>query len=520
MTEIGEETSMLFQTVLDNGPIVLWAVNASGVLTVAHGRGLAEPALAARHVVGRSALELHRTITFLDAGGHETDGTAAVARAIAGETVSGVSLVEGTYLENVLIPLRASSGEIRGAVGVSLVVSERTRLEEQLRQSQKMEAIGQLAAGIAHDFNNILTAITGYAGLLLEELHEEDPRRADVKEIQNAGVRGAGLTRQLLAFSRKQVLEPRVVHLGNIVENLLPMLRRVIGEHIVLTTELTADPWAVYADPGQLEQVLLNLVVNSRDAMTDGGEITIITSNVEVTEPYRHEKVVLPAGRYAMLAVRDTGRGMTPEVRARVFEPFFTTKPQGKGTGLGLSTVYGIVKQSGGYVWVTSEPGRGATFTTYLPRVETAPAPSRADAVPLASLRGSETILVVEDQEAVRTLTRRVLEGYGYRVLAAADGIEAFRVAEAHAEPIHLLVTDVIMPEMSGREVSLLLTATHPEMKTLYISGYPDESIVHHDVLAPGVAFLQKPFAPEVLAKRVRAELDRHDTGADPAPRA
>jgi signal transduction histidine kinase/ActR/RegA family two-component response regulator len=456
--------------------------------------------------VGQSALETHRDITVLDGAGHETSGGASVARALAGETLTGVSEVEGTYLENVLTPIR-SAGEIKGVVGVSLVVSEQKRLEEQLRQSQKMEAIGRFAAGIAHDFNNILTGISGYADLLLEDLHTEDPRRDDVQEIQQATLRAAGLTRQLLAFSRKQVLQPKVLSLAAVVENLLPLLRRIIGEDVVLAAQSDPDLGVISADPGQLEQVLLNLVVNSRDAMPEGGELTITTCNVDVEEPSSHGKCIVPPGRYALLAVHDTGTGMTAAVQARIFEPFFTTKPQGKGTGLGLSTVYGIVKQSGGYIAVASEPNCGTTLSVYFPRVES-PITLSATSSARESPRGTETILVVEDQDMVRALTGRVLEGSGYRILSAANGKDALEVASAYTGHIDMMVSDVIMPGMSGRELGLLLHAARPDMKVLFLSGYPDESIVRHGVLEPGVAFLQKPFAPDVLVQRVREELD------------
>jgi two-component system, cell cycle sensor histidine kinase and response regulator CckA len=394
------------------------------------------------------------------------------------------------------------------ALEIARDITQRKSLEAQLLQAQKMEAVGQLAGGVAHDFNNLLTVILGSAELLLASLGRNHPDREEAEEIRKAALRAADLTRQLLAFSRQQVLAPQVLDLNEAVANMDQILRRVIGEDIDLLTAPSRDLRAVRADPSQLEQVVMNLAVNARDAMPNGGKLTIETANVELDDAYAREHGAVKPGYYVMLAVSDTGVGMDAETRARIFEPFFTTKPKGKGTGLGLATVYGIVKQSGGFIWVYSELGRGTTFKIYLPRVEGAAVPARPTPPSTPSRRGSETILLVEDQEEVRRLARRVLETLGYTVLVAASGAEALQLAGAHAGPIHLLVTDVIMPGMSGREVGLLLAPARPETKVLYVSGYANESIVHHGVLEPGIAFLQKPFTVEALGRKVREVLD------------
>jgi CheY-like chemotaxis protein len=378
--------------------------------------------------------------------------------------------------------------------------------EQEFLQAQKMEAVGRLAAGVAHDFNNLLTAILGSGELLLEILPVGHAGREDAEEIKKAALRAADLTRQLLAFSRQQILAPRVLSANDVVAGMDTMLRQVIGDDIDLRSVLAADLGAVRADPGQVEQVIVNLAVNARDAMPNGGKLTIETANVTLDELYAAGRAVVTPGAYVMIAVSDTGMGMDASTQARAFEPFFTTKPKGQGTGLGLATVYGIVKQSGGYVWLYSELGRGTTFKIYLPRVAAAPE-SAVAAAAVGSLRGSETILLVEDQDEVRALTRRILEKQGYRVLVAAHGNEALVLAEQQGGSIDVLVTDVVMPGMSGSELGSRLGSLRPEMKVLYLSGYTDEAILHHGVLEPGVAFLQKPFTPETLARKVREVL-------------
>ena len=388
-------------------------------------------------------------------------------------------------------------------------ISERKLLEAQLRQAQKMEAVGRLAGGIAHDFNNLLTAIIGYTDLALADLREGDPMRQDMEEILRAAHRAAGLTRQLLAFSRQQVLAPRVLDLNEVVQTVDKMLGRLVGEDIELQSVLAPGLGHIKADPGQLEQVIVNLAVNARDAMPTGGKLTIETADVEVAETRGRDLTTVPAGRYVMLAITDSGTGMDEDTKARIFEPFFTTKEQGKGTGLGLATVYGIVKQSGGFIWVYSEPGHGTTFKIYLPRVEGA-ADALAPPVGTAAVpRGTETVLIVEDEEAVRVLAKTALARKGYRVLEAANGGEALLLCESERAPIHLLVTDVVMPGLGGADLAQRLAPLRPDMKVLFISGYTDRAAARHGTMQPGAAYLEKPFSLDALARKVREVLDR-----------
>src|SRR3989441_649940 len=385
--------------------------------------------------------------------------------------------------------------------------AQRKQLEDQLRQSQKMEAIAQLTGGIAHDFNNMLTVILGYSELMLKRLPPDAPLRDDVEQVKEAGERASLLTKQLLAFSRKQVLQPKVLDLNTVLTNMDRMLQRLIGEDIALVAVPAPGLWHVYADPSQIEQVMMNLAVNARDAMPNGGKLTIETANVQLDDAYAHQHGPVQPGSYVMLAVSDTGCGMDRETQARIFEPFFTTKEPGKGTGLGLSTVYGIVKQSGGYVWVYSESGRGTTFKVYLPRVD-APAQPHAPPREAATLTGTETILLAEDDEILRPLTKGLLAKLGYAVLDAESADQALAVAGARQGPIHLLVADVVMPGASGRELARRLAQSRPETRVLYVSGYTDDAIVHHGMLEPGLNFLQKPFTPAGLARKVREVLD------------
>ena len=411
---------------------------------------------------------------------------------------------------------RDSSGRAIGILGVGRNITERKKaekekaeLQQQLQQSQKMEAIGRLAGGIAHDFNNLLTVIKGYCDLALMGLREEGPLRRAIDEINKAGDRAATLTHQLLAFSRRQILELKIVDLNDILRNLNKMLRRLIGEDIELVTILGEDLGKVRVDPGQMEQVVMNLAVNARDAMPMGGRLILETSNVEVGEEYARSHVDLKVGSYVMLSIRDTGIGIAPEVREYIFEPFFTTKERGKGTGLGLSMVYGIVHQSGGFIGVESELGRGTTFKIYFPRVVERVEGLEARPVKQEMPRGSETVLVVEDDGAVRNLASQILKKQGYRVLEASSGEEALGLYGVMKEPIHLVLTDVVMPQMSGRELADHLISFHPKMKILYMSGYTDDAIVQHGVLEEGVSYIQKPFTMEGLAKRVREVLNK-----------
>ncbi len=384
---------------------------------------------------------------------------------------------------------------------------ERLRLEQQLIQAQKMESIGRLAGGVAHDFNNHLTVINGYCDLLDGELPPGDPVRESISQIRQAGERAVSLTRQLLAFSRRQVIAPKPLNLNDIVAEAGRMIGRLIGEDIELVTQLDPALGAVEADPGQIHQVLLNLAVNARDAMLSGGKLTIETSNVDLDPTYVSGHPDVKPGPYVLLAVTDTGTGMSPDTMQQIFEPFFTTKEKGAGTGLGLSTVYGIVRQSGGWIWVYSEPEKGSTFKIYLPRIEQ-PAESAAVPAPTAaSLRGNETLLVVEDQPDVRKLTAAILKSCGYRVIEAANGGEGLLACERHSGPIHMLITDVVMPGITGRELADRLAAVRPSMKVLYVSGYTANVIVREGVLEPGVEYLQKPFTPADLALKVRGVL-------------
>jgi two-component system cell cycle sensor histidine kinase/response regulator CckA len=387
-------------------------------------------------------------------------------------------------------------------------VTEQQRLQQQLTQSQKMEAIGRLAGGIAHDFNNLLTVITSYSELLLEDLGTNDPRHDDLAQIRQAAEGAAGLTRQLLAFSRQQVLEPRVVSLNVVVENLQKMLQRVIGDDVQLATVLAPELGAVKADVGQLEQILMNLAVNARDAMPTGGKLTIETGNVDHDPDWERRGQPATSTPFVMLAVTDTGTGMDEATKARIFEPFFTTKDPGKGTGLGLATVYAIVKQSNGFVWVYSEVGHGTSFKIYLPQVD-----GVADSTPASTAsslpRGTETVLIAEDSAAVRAVSKEMLQRQGYDVLEAPNGEAALHLAARHQGPIHLLLTDVVMPVMGGRELADRLTAIRPDTRVLYTSGYTDDSVVRHGILEGGLAYLQKPFSPEKLARKVREILDQ-----------
>jgi two-component system cell cycle sensor histidine kinase/response regulator CckA len=388
-------------------------------------------------------------------------------------------------------------------------VTDRRMLEEQLRQAQKMEAVGRLAGGVAHDFNNLLSVILTYSEFMLEDLKPGDPMRADIEEMRGAGERAVELTKQLLAFSRQQVLDPRIVNLNEIVGGLEKMLHRVLGEDIDLRFRSAPDLADTFADPGNIEQVVMNLVVNARDAMPEGGTLTIETANVDLDEAFVSEHLGSHPGTFVMLTVSDTGTGMDAATQGRIFEPFFTTKSVGKGTGLGLSTVFGIVHQSGGHVWVNSELAHGTTFKIYLPRATRRADSSAAPSRELSPVRGTETILLVEDEDAVRAVVRTILRRAGYVVIEAHNGGEALLIFEDLATPVDLLLTDVVMPRMSGRVLAERLQARAPALRVLFMSGYTDDAIVHHGILDAGVAFLQKPITPDALLGRVRDTLDR-----------
>jgi len=435
-------------------------------------------------------------------------------RGAAGESWTGEFLVQGKTGKAfpallTTSPSRDERGTVLGYVLVSIDLSERRALEEQFRQSQKMDAVGRLAGGIAHDFNNLLTVIRLNTEIIMDGFDPTDPRSEDVKQIRNAAERASSLTKQLLAFSRKQMLQPRVLDMNSVVGTVQPMLQRLIGEDITIASGCNARGYVV-ADPGQIEQILVNLVVNARDAMPQGGTITIETMNAVLDETYTSEHAPVVPGRYVMLAVGDTGVGMNRDTREHAFDPFFTTKEAGKGTGLGLATVYGIVKQSGGYVWIYSEPGLGTTLKLYFPEVSAAAAFTNPEYKPTARMpaRGSETILLVEDEEAVRGLTSRILEKQGYRVIVAQHGREAMDIASKEDGRIDLVLTDIVMPGMNGRGLVERLTGIRPRIKSLYMSGYTDDDIIRRGFVEPSKSFLQKPFTSDALLQTVRKVLD------------
>jgi two-component system cell cycle sensor histidine kinase/response regulator CckA len=422
-----------------------------------------------------------------------------VLRTRTGKPLHVISNIMGIFNEK---------NEMTQVKGYLYDITAHKKIEEQFWMAQKMEAIGRLAGGVAHDFNNLLVVIIGYTDLLMKQLEINNPLRKNLDVIKKAGISAEKLISQLLAFSRRQIMRPEVMDLNKLIVNLEKMLRRLIGEDIRLITKLTTDLRKIEADPGQIEQVLMNLCVNARDAMQKGGNLTINTENISFQEDNTQERVVMLAGNYVLLTVSDTGIGMDEQTKANIFEPFFTTKEKGKGTGLGLSTVYGIIKQSGGYIWVDSQSNKGTTFKIYLkPTEKIVESISKSKEIP-ASFEGTETILLVEDDDAVLNLSENVLKNYGYQVLNAKTGEQAQMISLQHKTPIQLLVTDVVLPGMGGRELANLLKRYHPEMEVLYVSGYPDEAIFHHGVLNDDVNFLQKPFSPEELAQKVREALD------------
>jgi PAS domain S-box-containing protein len=483
-------------------PAILWTADAELKVTSAAGAGLDSLGLRSREPVGLGVLEFFQTAE------NEAPPIAAHRKALEGQSVAYEWTWKDRKFESHVQPLRNGDGAIQGVIGVALDITERERLTDQLRQSQKMQAVGELAGGVAHDFNNLLMVVKGHAQLLLDRIPEASPLRLSAEQVEKAADRAATLTRQLLAFSRKQVLQARVLDLNDTVAGMIKMFSRVIGENIEMAFLPGGRLARVKADPGQIEQVLLNLVVNARDAMPTGGRLTIETSNVELDSSYASSHTSLEPGLYVMLTVTDTGCGMDGATQARIFEPFFTTKGPGKGTGLGLATVYGVVKQSGGYIYVYSEVNRGTTFKIYLPQVTAEVDKAGPDTVRRRVTRGSETILFVEDEHSVRELVRDYLVGAGYCMLEASDGVQAQKVAAAHPGPIHMLITDVVMPHLSGPELATKLTAERPDLKVLFISGYTDDTVFRHGVLEGGVAFLQKPFNLKALSLKIREVLN------------
>jgi two-component system, cell cycle sensor histidine kinase and response regulator CckA len=493
------ESEARLRVLIEQLPAVLWTVDKDLRFTSALGAGLARLKLRPNEIVGVSLQDYFETSdpTFVPFAAHR--------RALAGEPVTfHVEWKNGSYACHVE-PLRGADGEDLGVICMALDITDRKELEERFRQAQKMEAVGRLAGGIAHDFNNLLMVIQGYADLLAERLPAGDPARRSAEQIQMASQRAASLTQQLLAFSRKQILAPKVLSVHTVVSDMEKILRRLIGEDIHLETSSEKDLGLVKADRSQIEQVILNLAVNARDAMPGGGRLTIETANVELDASFARDPQVLAPGNYVMLSVTDSGTGMDTDTQAHIFEPFFTTKEKGKGTGLGLATVYGIVKQSGGYVWVYSEPGLGATFKIYLPRIaEGAGAADREPSEGRTLARGSsETVLLVEDERGVRELAREYLETSGYRVIEAEDGHTALELAGMHAGPIDVLLTDVVMPGIGGRELAQRVTQIRPAIKVLYMTGYTDHAIVHHGILESGAVLLQKPFTLATLASKL-----------------
>ena len=499
-----KESNVRLQAIIETSPLAITTLDFDGSVLAWNP--------AAERMFGWTADEvLGRLLPIVPEEGKEE----FLQRVRGGEPSSGTELQrlrkDGSKIEVSLwtAPLRDPHGRITAVMGILADITARKQLEEQFRHAQKMEAVGRLAGGIAHDFNNILTVITGYGQMIADRTHDDPQLEGEIAEILQAGEHAAALTSQLLVFSRRHVVSHEVIDLNTVVVKIERMLRRIIGEDIELVTAPQPELGHVRADAAQIEQVIVNLAVNARDAMPGGGRLVIETANVELDEAYVRRHLSMQKGRYVMLAVSDTGKGMPPEVRARLFEPFFTTKDRGKGTGLGLSTVYGIVKQSGGEIWVYSELGKGTSFKTYLPRVDEASQQEVHASAAIPTTGGKETVLLAEDEPGVRALARDVLRQYGYVVLEAMDAADALRICRDHPGGIDLLLTDVVMPVMSGRELAERASEIRPGVKVLYMSGYTDNIIGHHGITAAASQFLQKPFTPKVLAGKVREVLDQ-----------
>jgi len=498
------ETSETLRTLIDASPVAIMSLDLAGRVTVWN--------RAAERMFGWSDREVLGQPLPTVPEDKRTEFEAAVARNRRGEASiyeTQRNRKDGS-LVNVLTSTAAildSEGRVVATMAIIVDMTEQKQLEEQLRQAVKMEGIGRLAGGIAHDFNNLLTVIAGRIYLLMSELPAGHAMRRDLQLIEQTGERAAALTRQLLAFSRKQILAPVVLDLNEVVTSMKQLLERVLGEDIDLIIDLDPSLDRVLADQGQLEQVILNLAVNARDAMPDGGQLVLESSNVEVDDTYVRQHVELPPGPYVALAVTDTGIGMNAETLARIFEPFFTTKEVGRGTGLGLATAYGIVKQSNGHITVYSEPGDGTTFRVYLPKAQGNVAATVA--VEISTPSGTETVLLVEDDLDLRTLAHEILQQQGYIVLESEDAADAIRIADEYTGSIHLVITDVVMPKMNGRALARAIQEHRPDAKVLYMSGYTDDAIVRQGVLEPGTPFLQKPFTPGTLARKIRQVLDQ-----------
>jgi PAS domain S-box-containing protein len=473
------------------------------------------------HAIGLSDAELnHRR--FLDVVHPDSRGRyeEVVGRALAGETLTHIELVLVTSSDSPItvegnLSCTFENGRPVMLRGIYRDVTERKRVEDQLRRAERMQAAGRLAGGMAHEVNNMMTGVIGFSEFLLRSFAEDDARRAEVQEIIRAGTRASDVTRQLLAFTRQQLLHPEVLDVNGVVSGIEKMLRRSLGEDHLLELKLSPGVGEIRADRGQLEQVLINLILNARDAMRAHGRVTVATGQASLDEVYAqsHGGIGIPPGEYVFLSVTDTGSGMSHEVQARIFEPFFTTKPVGQGTGLGLSTVYGIVKQSDGFVWCYTEPGLGSTFKIYLPRASVRSLPLTPTGRPAELRGGSETILVVEDEDVVRALACRGLREQGYTVLEARHGREALDQVEEGRHAIDLVISDVVMPELGGRELGSHLAALQPELPILYMSGYTGDDVIQRGLLEPGMPFQQKPFTPEGLARKVREMLDGRGSG-------
>jgi two-component system cell cycle sensor histidine kinase/response regulator CckA len=495
-----------FRSIIEHASDFILILNAEG--SVRYASPSSERALGQNEsLVGRSIFELIASgdeaalRTFLKSAKGPTEAQTSIELRTA--QADGPSRILQVFATNLL-----EDPSVEGIVMNAREITDVKRLEEQLRQAQRMEAIGTLSGGVAHDFNNLLTVIRGYTNQLLESPHQSPESRMQIKRIDEAAERASALTRQLLAFSRRQVLQPKLFDVNELVANLDQMLRRLIGEHIEMKTVAAKEPCLVKADAGQIEQVIMNITINARDAMPQGGKLTLETANTDLDREFAATIEGAVPGPYVMLAVSDTGEGMDADTKAHIFEPFFTTKGLGKGTGLGLSTVYGIVKQSGGYISVYSEPGRGSTFKVYLPRLNEAVKARRREEHPASDASGNETILVVEDEPMIRELIETMLKSRGYSVLTVDNPLHAAAFSAQHSGPIHLLLTDVVMPGISGREIATQISAQRPDMKVIFVSGYTPNAIVHHGVLDEELNFLQKPFTAVTLTHKVREVLN------------